>query len=55
MHGVVSLYLVQMLTFPEMVDTLNAGALTQFIGFGDDPKAARRSMARVQRALAPTG
>jgi hypothetical protein len=51
MHGVIALYFVQMLTFDDMVDTLEAGAVTQFIGFGDDPKAARRSMARVRRAL----
>lgn len=50
-HGLVSLHLAQMLTLEEMLDTLNEGALTQFIGFGDDPAAARRSMARMRRTL----
>jgi AcrR family transcriptional regulator len=50
-HGVVALYLAHMLTFEELLETMYQGAVSQFIGFGDDPKATHRSMERMRTSL----
>jgi AcrR family transcriptional regulator len=49
-HGAVALHLSGQLDVSEMLDTLWWAALHLFIGFGDKPAAARRSMERARRA-----
>lgn len=48
-HGAVALHLSGQLEVPELIDTMWWGALYLFIGFGDKPAAARRSMEKVRR------
>jgi AcrR family transcriptional regulator len=48
-HGAVSLHLAGFFDVGYLATAMRAGAITLFIGFGDDPAKARRSMARVGR------
>jgi AcrR family transcriptional regulator len=50
-HGMISAVLAHILTIEEITDYLSQTARHLFVGFGDDPRAARRSIARAQRRM----
>jgi AcrR family transcriptional regulator len=52
-HGTLALHLANLLTVEEVLETLWQGAVNLFIGFGDEPRATRRSMERMRRSLTP--
>ena len=52
-HGTLALHLANLLTVEEVLDTLWQGAVNLFVGFGDEPRATRRSMERMRRSLTP--
>jgi AcrR family transcriptional regulator len=52
-HGALALHLANLLTVAEVLETLSQGATNLFIGFGDEPQATRRSLARMRRSLMP--
>jgi AcrR family transcriptional regulator len=52
-HGTLALHLANLLTVEDVLDTLWQGAVNLFIGFGDEPRATRRSMERMRRSLTP--
>jgi AcrR family transcriptional regulator len=56
-HGTVTLLLAGMMSLDDAVGLTDATALTQFVGFGDDPDAAQRSLqaVRARRGTAPGG
>jgi len=51
LHGLLVLHLAHLLSLDEALRASWEGAVTQFIGFGDEPRAARRSMERMRRSL----
>jgi AcrR family transcriptional regulator len=53
-HGTLALHLANLLSVDDVLETLWQGAVNLFIGFGDEPKLARRSMDRMRRSLVPT-
>lgn len=52
-HGTLALHLADLLTVDDVFQTLSQGAVNLFIGFGDEPRATRRSMDRMRRSLIP--
>src|SRR5438067_6396958 len=52
-HGTLALQLANLLTIEDALETLSQGAMNLFIGFGDQPRATRRSMKRMRRSLLP--
>lgn len=54
-HGVMTLNLSGVLTLDQAADLVRDTSLTLFIGFGDDPAAARKSLARGRRRAPQPG
>ena len=52
-HGTLALHLANLLTVDDVLETLRQGAVNLFVGFGDEPRATRRSMERMRRSLTP--
>jgi AcrR family transcriptional regulator len=52
-HGTLALHLANLLTVDDVLETLWQGAVNLFVGFGDEPRATRRSMERMRRSLTP--
>ena len=52
-HGTLALHLANLLTVEDVLETLWQGAVNLFVGFGDEPRATRRSMERMRRSLTP--
>lgn len=50
-HGMVTGLLAHLLTLEEVIEHFSAMGVNLFIGFGDDPKKAKRSIQRAQRHM----
>jgi AcrR family transcriptional regulator len=53
-HGIVTLHLAGLLTLPEAIQTFAAMGRNLFVGFGDDPSAAEKSIAAAHERLQAT-
>jgi AcrR family transcriptional regulator len=53
-HGMVTAVLAHLLTIEEMAEHFGAMGQALFVGFGDDPKRARRSLRRARERMGPT-
>jgi AcrR family transcriptional regulator len=52
-HGMVCGVLAQLLTIEEVTEQFSAMGVNLYVGFGDDPVTAQRSIHRAQRAMEP--
>jgi AcrR family transcriptional regulator len=50
-HGMICAVLAHVLSIPEVIEQFSAMARNLYVGFGDDPARARRSIARAQRRM----
>jgi|SRR5450759_1650897 AcrR family transcriptional regulator len=52
-HGMICAVLARVLTLAEAIEHFSAMACNLYVGFGDDPDRARRSIARARRRMQP--
>jgi AcrR family transcriptional regulator len=53
-HGAICAVLARVISVQEMIECLSAMAQSLYVGFGDDPARARRSLGRARRRMQPT-